>query len=167
VNPVRCEWVTLPDYNLEEIKLRIASGDDEERAARIADGEEDGDEVIIISDEGFPFKVRVNEDLDELNEFAELVEDANDEQEILAAAYVMDDCGNDLDDIIRKIKHREYACYDSWTDLGESLVDEGMFGNVDDKLKTYIDYERLGEDCRHDGYTEVEEYGRKIIYLYE
>ena len=49
--------------------------------------------------------------------------------------------------------------YDRQTlkDVAYDLVDEGCFGTIPESIVPYIDYEAIGRDLRHDGYTEISE----------
>lgn len=51
---------------------------------------------------------------------------------------------------------RDVSWYSGMTleDVAREFVDEGLFGDVSDTLKKYIDYEQLGNDLSYDGYTE-------------
>ena len=42
-------------------------------------------------------------------------------------------------------------------DVVYDLVDEGYFGDVNESIRPYIDYEAIGRDLRQDGYTEISE----------
>jgi len=59
---------------------------------------------------------------------------------------------NELDDI-------EFYPNMTLEELAEELIDEGVFGECAEKLKSYIDFEKLANDLRIDGYDEVEGLG--------
>lgn len=42
-------------------------------------------------------------------------------------------------------------------DVAYDLVDAGCFGDVNESIRPYIDYEAIGRDLRQDGYTEISE----------
>ena len=43
-----------------------------------------------------------------------------------------------------------YGEYDSYTDLAEQMVDEGLFGEIPESIACYIDYEKIGRDLKMD-----------------
>lgn len=52
---------------------------------------------------------------------------------------------------------------DSLKELAEQFVDEGLFGDIPERLASYIDYEAIARDLAHD-YTETEIAGERLIY---
>ena len=52
----------------------------------------------------------------------------------------------------------------TFTELAEQFVDDGLLGEIPEHLSYYIDYEAIGRDLRHDGYTEVDVAGTQYIY---
>ncbi|MEO0486256.1 MAG: antirestriction protein ArdA [Pseudomonadota bacterium] len=55
-----------------------------------------------------------------------------------------------------------YEC-DSLKELAEQFVDEGLFGDIPERLQFYIDYEAVGRDLGMD-YAETEIAGNHLIY---
>jgi len=52
---------------------------------------------------------------------------------------------------------------DRLRDLGEYFVEEGLFGDVPERLKYYLDYEAIARDLSMD-YTEICIAGKRLIY---
>ena len=49
-----------------------------------------------------------------------------------------------------KFQDAYYGEYDSYTDLAEQMVDEGLFGEIPESIACYIDYEKIGRDLKMD-----------------
>lgn len=49
------------------------------------------------------------------------------------------------------------------TDLAYQFVDEGLLGELSDRLVMYLDFERIARDLAHD-YTETNLYGETYVY---
>lgn len=52
----------------------------------------------------------------------------------------------------------------SFTDLAEHFVDEGLFGDIPERLAGYIDYQAIGRDLSYDGFSKVEVGNYSFIY---
>jgi len=52
---------------------------------------------------------------------------------------------------------------DSWRDLAEQFVDDGLFGEIPDHLANYIDFDAMARDLQHD-YSETRATGEVLIY---
>lgn len=52
---------------------------------------------------------------------------------------------------------------DSWRELAEQFVDEGLFGEIPDHLTNYIDYDAIARDLQYD-YSETRATGEFLIY---
>jgi hypothetical protein len=52
---------------------------------------------------------------------------------------------------------------DTWRDLAEQFVDDGLFGEIPDHLANYIDYDAIARDLQHD-YSETTATGERLIY---
>lgn len=113
------------------------------------------DEECFITDYEAAFKIGEYENVFELNEFAEDLEklDEYDQEKIF---YLLDCIGltrkNALD------TYDEVTFYPDMTleDVAEELVEEGIFGQLSDTIKSYFDYEKLANDLSIDGYYETD-----------
>ncbi len=128
------DWFDLP-INIERIYRKL--------------GLDDGDEYSITDYES-PFPIGEYDDLEELNELAELLEDLpsgykNNLAEIKDAFF--SDIREAIEDY-EEIIHLPEVYNDK--DYGNHLVEEGLF-EVPENLRSYIDEEALGRDCRYEG----------------
>ena len=130
------EWVTLPadDYELEQVKERIGINRLYEEIF-ITDYESDID----------GFKVDEFEDIDKLNEIAEMLEELNPDIDILSAllsdGYDIEQALNKIDDCI------VYSdCY-TLADVAEEICAEsGILNSIPEPLRPYFDFEAYGRD---------------------
>ena len=100
--------------------------------------------------------------LEELQEAIERWSDTEKMQYIIARDELMlahDSAVNAMDDI------EIYDGVESLTKLAEQFVDDGLFGEIPEKITYYLDYEAIGRDLRHDGYTETTIAGERLVYL--
>jgi antirestriction protein len=111
-----------------------------------------GNNEWAIHDYELPFKIDEHESIDALQEFADA--DLSD-YEMASLINLIDNCGESLGDALAK--YENYAVYqaDSWEDLAEQFVNEGVYGEIPESLQSYIDYEAIGRDLNYD-YDEVE-----------
>jgi antirestriction protein len=144
------DWIDLPmDEDELQIKLQEILN---------AGGEENNDEESFITDfeNDYDYKVGEYENLMELNELAQDLEDlVNNLDENIVKAAIQNFC--DIHEAIEALEKGDfsYACdIDDEEDLGNYVVDEGLFGiDIPDQLKNYIDYEAIGRDMTCDGWT--------------
>lgn len=96
--------------------------------------------------------------------FFEAAEDWEDDQKrrfIIAvgeAGYSFDPASGSPDDFDVDIYE-----IDSLKELAEQFVDDGLFGDIPERLQFYIDYEAIARDLAVD-YTETEIAGQRLIY---
>lgn len=72
--------------------------------------------------------------------------------------YVFDPAHADPDDYDVEIYH-----LDSMKELAEQFVDEGLFGDIPERLQFYLDYDAIARDLSVD-YAETEIAGQRLIY---
>ncbi|KXF92397.1 antirestriction protein ArdA [Phaeobacter inhibens] len=53
--------------------------------------------------------------------------------------------------------------FDTMRDFAEHFVDEGLFGDIPERLQFYLDYDAIARDLAHD-YSEAEVAGTRLIY---
>jgi antirestriction protein len=142
------QWLELPATDEEIVRAMWAIG---------MDGEEY--EEYFISDyetdiEGL--EVGEYENLDELNSLVERYEDLGEyDQEAVQA--IMEAEGYNFEESLDKVEQGYFTFYSgqSLEDVAYEMVDEGLFGDIADNLKNYIDYEAIARDIRLDGYSET------------
>lgn len=108
-------------------------------ASRQCDAEE-----WAIHDYEAPFSIDEYESLDDLARIADLYDQHGD---VFEAALEIN--GEDID-YAEKMVDCFVGTYDDWSDMAYEYVEEGLFGDIADNIKGYIDYERLGRDLSFD-----------------
>jgi len=109
----------------------------------------DGDEEWAIHDYEAPFSISEYENLDELNEAAELDED----YDLPRLAYLVDQ-GYNLDYALEHYEDVTFYPDMNLEAVAVSLVEEGIFGTISQSVLIYFDFEKLGRDLGYDGYDE-------------
>lgn len=129
-------WINLPAADLWE-QVREILGDDEEYA---------------IHDFEAPFHISEYASLDDLNGIATHITNDYDMQRFAFLIYQ----GYDFDYAFQN--YEDVTCYRNMSleEVAEEMVDEGLFGDIADNIKCYIDYERIARDLDIDGYTETD-----------
>jgi len=135
------EWLDLPMFEdeLQEALDRIL-GDDEE---------------YFITDYEAPFDIDEHDNLSELNEFCEELERLHDTEQA-CVLFLIAEIGCTRDGALRD--YQDVIFYEGMTltQVAEEFVDDGLFGDVSDNLKMYIDYGAVGRDLEMDGYHETD-----------
>ena len=136
------KWVDLPllEEDLEQ-EIKNVLGDDEE---------------YFITDYEAPFRIEEYENLKELNEFAEEFSKLS-EHDQHKVAYLIESIGYSNNDSL--LHYEDVILYKNMRleEVAEELVEEGIFGNIADNIKCYLDYERIAQDLSVDGYHETEQ----------
>jgi antirestriction protein len=113
------------------------------------------DEEYFITDYEAPFKIDEYENPFELNELVWKLEklDEYDHQKIF---YLLEVIGCTREEALEK--YEDVIFYSDMTleDVASELVEEGVFGDLTNNIKGYIDYEKLARDLSIDGYYETE-----------
>lgn len=136
------KWVSLP---LDEDELRK---DIKEILGR--------DEEIFITDSCCPFKIEEYDNPFELNNFVwQLEELADYEQEKIF--YLIEEIGDDWNAALEHYEDVTFYSNMTLEDVAYELVEDGIFGDLSDTIKSYIDYSKLARDLRIDGYCETNE----------
>ena len=80
------------------------------------------------------------------------------EEKLEVLEYLTNYLNYDLEDALNKLDDVEiYEC-NSFTELAEQFIDDGLFGEIPANLVNYIDYESIGRDLSFD----YDQYGDKI-----
>lgn len=110
------------------------------------------DEEYAIHDYEAPFSISEYSSLDELNAIAEHIDNDYDMERF---AYLVSE-GYDFDYAFQH--YEDVTCYQNMNleDVAEEMVEEGLFGDIADSIKCYIDYSRIARDLGIDGYTETD-----------
>ncbi len=82
-----------------------------------------------------------------LIEIAEKIQDIDVDSDVFKGIL---DCCTNFDEAIKVVLNDEYRVFEDVedeTDLGHALVDDDfIFGDIDDNVKIYLDYEAIGRD---------------------
>jgi antirestriction protein len=107
------------------------------------------DELNIFSS----FKLYGYESLDKLNKLAERIDEICSDNHSLKILASASEVYTDIEEVLDLMENDALELYENQEadDLAEMFVDEGLFGEVSDKLLMYIDYEKLGRDILLDG----------------
>lgn len=135
------QWVDLPqpEEDLETI-VKDVLGTDEE---------------YFCSDYEADFKIEEYENVYELNNFVERLDEL-DEYDRDRTFYLMDIIGYDRDEALEHYEEVVYYKGMTLEDVAYELVEEGIFGDLADTIKGYIDYQKLARDLSIDGYCETD-----------
>lgn len=145
------EWVELPctDEELEAVKERIGISDEPDENGNYYE------EWFITNYESDIQGVEVGEydDLDELNEFAEELDDLDIDQQQALKAFLED--GSKFDEALEGVQNYNYRIYlgcDTMEEVAIEVVEEcGMLENVPENVARYFDYEAFGRDLDLEG----------------
>jgi hypothetical protein len=91
------------------------------------------------------------------------------EEAFLTAIIALRDLGYRPADVLNDPYNLPITLYrtDSLKDLARDFVDEGLFGDIPDRLQCYLDYEAIARDLSIDGYTETIVAGERLVYRAE
>ncbi len=113
------------------------------------------DQEAFITDYEAPYRIEEYDNPFELNKFAEQLDELDDydQQKVF---YLMDITGYDRDEALEH--HEDVTYYPQMTleDVAYELIEDGIFGDIADNIKGYIDYAKLARDLGIDGYYETE-----------
>lgn len=158
------KWIDLPftDEELEQLYIDIKVAHHDENGEFVYGLEENGsvyEETAIHDYEtDLDYKIGEYEDIEELNSLIEELEALEDYELDEIAAY-MEACSNDIHEAMEAQSNGQIVLYsgiDSYTELAEHFVDEGLYGEIPDNLVNYIDYEAIGRDLSFDAFYETE-----------
>ena len=131
-------WINLPmdeDDLMESIQVML--GDDEEWA---------------IHDYEAPFAINETDEIERLNEIAQVLEDSSEDKNVIMAIL-----GNwtDIEYGIGIIQDGEYVVYTNCSDMGdvaqEVLEEQGTLDSMPEELRSYFDYDAYGRDLAING----------------
>jgi len=151
-------WINLPMGGSEIAKVVNTLLKDGERLSGSCYHDE-----IFITDYEADIHVREFDEIDKLNDIAEILEEYS-EDDILKLKFLSSEGYHKREVIAKGIDSYDVDIYDyrestSFTDtfelLASDMVDEGLFGEIPKSLESYIDYEQIARDLRMD-YSEFE-----------
>jgi len=135
------KWVDLP-LSEEELwaEVREVLGDDEEH---------------FITDYEAPFKIEEYDSITDLNNLAAELQ-GMDEDDVIKALFLVNEQGYAFKDAISKVRDVDYYPGMTLKDLAEEFVNEGLFGEIPEKIQGYVDYDAIARDLGFD-YSETKE----------
>ena len=135
------KWVDLP-LSEDELwaEVREVLGSDEEH---------------FITDSEAPFKIHEYDSITDLNALAAELQ-GMDEDDIIKAVFLVNEHGYAFKDAICKVGDVDYYPGMTLKDLAEEFVNEGLFGEIPEKIQGYLDYDAIARDLGFD-YTETKE----------
>lgn len=113
------------------------------------------DEEHFITDYEAPFKIEEYDSITDLNTLAAELEDMDDD-DVTKAVFLVNEQGYDFKDAIAKVDDVDYYPGLTLKDLAEQFVDEGLFGEIPEKIQCYLDFDAIARDLGFD-YTETPE----------
>lgn len=124
------EWFTVP-VNMEEVKEKLGLNDEYEECA--------------IHDYELPFEIGEYESIERINSLYHQLEDANEDilldlKDLLRVFDSVEELIENMDNLIF------YKGYDTLEDLVINFVNDGVYGEVSEELKIYIDYAAIARD---------------------
>lgn len=156
------------DITAEGFYFRDASEyDAKAEAARNAYGEPIEEfEIQFIDGEAIDCELAKAIDLSQatFRRFLELADELEEFDKIILIIAVAD-CGYDLEAVADNIGGLALDIYEeaSFDDLARRFVEDGLYGDIPEALRFYIDYEAIGRDLAID-YGAVRIDGRHFIY---
>ena len=104
---------------------------------------------------GCAFKIEEYESPYKLNEFVEQLEELDDYSQE-KVFYLLDNIGYDREEALEK--HVDVLFYEGMTleEVAENFVDEGVYGEIPDNIKNYIDYKAIARDLDMEGFCQTE-----------
>lgn len=145
------EWVELPctDDELEAVKTRIGISEEPDENGNYYE------EWFITDYESDIPGVTVGEydNLDELNEFAEKLDDLDESQKQAIQAFLED--GNTFDEALEGVQDGNYTIYsgcDDMEDVAMEIVEEcGYLNDIPEMVARYFNYKAFGRDLNIEG----------------
>lgn len=133
------EWVELPCDDFEEVFERIGSP-----------------EEYFISDyecEIPHIEVNEYENLEKLNEIAEELGILG-SYELSALIAILEADDTDIEDALTTLNNGRYFFYeaDSFEEFVNLIIEEEYFGNIIDEVKEFLDYDKLTDYFKNQGY---------------
>lgn len=144
------EWVQLPigEEELQGAITKVLAKGEElcsngvHEEIMLADFESD---IISINEWSNPFQI---------NEICEELE-ALEEYELKKYKYLVDSVGYNHEEAMRHLDNCDLYENMNLKELAEQFIEEGLFGNIPDSIKNYLDYDAIARDLAFD-YTEYD-----------
>lgn len=122
-------------------------------------------EIQFIDGESIDCELAIAIGLNQANfaRYFEIIEEWEDSEK-LEVALAVGECGYQFDiDTMPSDFDIEIHHVDSMRELAEQFVDEGLFGEIPERLQYYLDYDAIARDLAVD-YGEANIVGSRVIY---
>ena len=134
------EWVDLPCEDFEEVFEQIGNP-----------------EEYFISDyecEIPHIEIHEYENLEELNELAENLSVLN-SHELKTIQAIIEIDGSDIEEAIDTVRDGRCFFYetDNFEEFIDLCIDDGFFGEITNEVKEFLDYEKLTNYFKNNGYS--------------
>jgi len=139
-------WYELP---MNEDLLAEAIENELQRGRDICGDEHHHEEYFITDYECEYMKIDEYDSISKLNEIAEQVE-ALDDTDKKKLSYLMEQVGYDFAGAISNLEDCDIYEDVNMKQLAEQFIDEGLFGEIPDRLSYYIDYDAVARDLEMD-----------------
>jgi len=119
-----------------------------------------------FEDSTLHFKIAENESITKLLEINETFNDLDSDSRIKYTALMEKGFGHEqvLDKFDDCIVYSVESSSSAMSDLAYDFVEEGLFGEIADNIKMYIDYEKIGRDLEMNGsFEHVEHEGNSYL----
>lgn len=138
------EWVYLENFNSQEefLDYCISLFEDEEDDIELMFQDKDSD----VPDWAYS-KYEIDKNLWEYLSLSD--------EDKLKVNFLYEYLSYDIEEALRVYDNVTFYGNMTLKEVAEELVDEGIFGDVSDKLKYYIDFEELAKDLERDDYYET------------
>jgi len=147
----------LYEYTRKQLERNgITDYNDEMEEWLITDWEFENDDLRMRFNEYADIQKLIdrNEELNQLTEF-----DIK-----LLSAYVSE-TGETFENTLEKVKDSDIYYFEgNMEDWAYEMVEEGLFGEINERIINYIDYEKLARDISMDGYIYSEKYNLSFNY---
>ena len=146
----------LYEYTRKQLERNDLEDNEEMEEWLITDWEFENEDFKMIIGEYSSIKrlIEINEEVNSLNDI-----------EIKLLSAYINETGGNLMETIEKVKDSDIYYFEgNMEDWAYEMVEEGLFGEINERIINYIDYEKLARDISMDGYIYSEKYNLSFNY---
>jgi len=146
----------LYEYTRKQLERNDLEDNEEMEEWLITDWEFENEDFKMIIGEYSSIKrlIEINEEVNSLNDI-----------EIKLLSAYINETGGNLMETIEKIKNSDIYYFEgNMEDWAYEMVEEGLFGEINERIINYIDYEKLARDISMDGYIYSERFNLSFNY---
>jgi len=142
---IKGKWIDLSKSNDETLKKQISEISKNEEVIILDYEVDDRINNLKIGTFEKPYYY-----LDMVQEL-ELLE----KEDLLKINYLLS-LGYSIGEALKEYENVSFYPNITLLDLAHNMVNEGIFGDIPDSIKSYIDYEKIAQDLELEGYDETE-----------